>query len=673
MSDARTEFFASGATGAKPKASRDDFFAGKVNVDDFDTPVDLDAQRIIKGRGFKGSLDPEAIRTSTFNPAVGAGEAAAQVGSGLASNVGGGLAGLLNFGWNHSPIGLLAHKLGVPEADSADVVNAITDAGTYQPRTESGQEVAGAIAGPANPLNWPGMAGGAMADSAADAGAPAWVSTGLRVAPDAIATLAGMRGVRSVSPGEAPSAAMRQSAREVIDKPSVQETLNRKAGSQSMGAAGAAVDLQKLSPALRVEVEKAVQQTGGAVNEQAMARQVQADSLPVKVPMSEGQVLGDARLISEERNARGKTPGAVEAFEGQNKALTENLRAFRDTAGEDVFSTNPVEHGDTLIGRYKAIDEARNADIGTKYEALRDAAGGEFPLDTQALQANVRAALKKQLASNNAPPDIMGAIDEAATSGKISLEEFETLRTRLSSIQRTASDGQVRHAAGVIRDQVEKLPLAPGAESLKGLADTARAAARERFQALEADPAYKAAVEDSTAPDAFVRKFVINGTRDNVAKLSEAMGPDASASQTLKVATIDHLRQAAGIDGGYNGKFSQAGYNKALRALEPKLGALVDSELAEHMQNLGDVARYSQFQPEGAFVNNSNTFVALAGDKVASLAEGAGNYAAPGMGLGTLVRERAAARAAAKKVKKSWGPGAGLTKLSELQKLKEPK
>lgn len=682
----RGDFFAEAsksATPSKPLPKRGDFFSGAVKDEDLDTADTALQKAAVRGKGY---MDAEAIRRGGYNPFTDSAvaEVPAGINKGVADLLGMPVDALLNagnlasagMGYLHSKItGKAAPEwlYGPQNADNIPLTGAWNEQAL---NTAIGEDVtsvrnpgdltarlvhAGASGIPASIAGGPSapsIASG-VAGSAAAAGAS---ELGLDPATQSVAAALAGHGVTRI-PKAAPAPT----------KPTAQEILDKKASGQSMGAAGASVDLQKLSPALRTEVEKAVVKTGGAVNEQALARQIQADSLPVKVPMSEGQVLGDGRLISEERNARGKTPGAVEAFEGQNKALTENLRVFRDTAGEDVFSTNPVEHGDTLIGRYKAIDDARNQVIGEKYQAVRDAAGGEFPIDTQVLQSNVRAALKKQMSTNSAPPDVMAALDEAAATGKMSFEDFETLRTNLSRIQREASDGQVRHAAGVIREQIEQLPMNEGASGLKGLADEARNAARERFQALDADPAYKAAVDGSTPPDKFVQKFVINGTRDNVARLSEAMGPDATSAQTLKVATIDHLRQAAGIDGSYNGKFSQAGYNKALRALEPKLGSLVDTALAEHMTNLGDVARYSQFQPEGSFVNNSNTFVASAAEKAAALAENAGNYAMPGLGVGTLVRERVAKRAAEKKVKKSWGPGAGLTRLSDLTKLKEPK
>jgi hypothetical protein len=162
-----------------------------------------------------------------------------------------------------------------------------------------------------------------------------------------------------------------------------------------------------------------------------------------------------------------------------------------------------------------------------------------------------------------------------------------------------------------------------------------------------------------------VQKFVINGTRDNVARMSDTMKGDETATQTLKVATLDHLRQAAGIDGSYNGNFSQAGFNKALRALEPKIGSLLDPQLAEHVQNLGDVARYSQLQPEGHFVNNSNTFTALAAHGADAL-EGVANVKAGGLPVGTLIRKHITDRKGRKAAAKTFAPGSGLTRLSDL-------
>jgi hypothetical protein len=77
----------------------------------------------------------------------------------------------------------------------------------------------------------------------------------------------------------------------------------------------------------------------------------------------------------------------------------------------------------------------------------------------------VRAALKKDLATSKAPSDVMALLEERAAAGSMTLEDFESLRTSLSRTQRSASDGQERHAAGVIRNQIEAMPLQPAPSS----------------------------------------------------------------------------------------------------------------------------------------------------------------------------------------------------------------
>lgn len=664
----RGDFFESASKSAKkdkPPPTRADFFSG----------ADIDpAQKVSRTEAEKKALlekypDP-------FKKATDVADAIYQMGSSVLATPIAGLAGMGTAATN---------ALGITDTPAADVIEKVSGALTYQPHTEEGRDVASNIASPdVNPLAVPGALGADWADTATEHGAPPWLATAIRTGPDALVAALGLRGAlsrRAVSPGEAPSAPISEPTNAYARAPDgapldAQAALNKSASGQSMGAAGAAVDLKTLSQKLRANVEKAVADMGGNLSEEqisAIARYKRAESLPVPVHMTEGQALSDSRLISLERNARGKHEKYTKGFDAQDQALTENLRVMRDESGPDVFSTNATEHADTLIARYKAIDEARNADIGAKYEALRDAAGGAFPVDAPALLANVKAALKKDLATSNAPPDVIRALEEHAASGTMTLEDFEGLRTSLARTQRSASDGQVRHAAGVIRNQIEAMPLQAGAEQLKGLADTARAAARDRFQALEADPAYKAAVNDSTPPDAFVRKFVIGGTRDNVARLSAAMADDATATQTLKVATIEHLRDAARIDRDYKGTFAQKGYNTALNALEPKLGSLLDAKTAETMRELGATAFDIVHRPAGAFVNESNTHVAAAAAHAADALEGALNYKTGGIPIASHIRKQINEAKVVKQAERTFEPGSGLTRLSGLAKLKEPK
>lgn len=441
---------------------------------------------------------------------------------------------------------------------------------------------------------------------------------------------------------------------------------------QSMGAAASAPRLHSLSPELQQGVRAAVQQTGGAVPPETLARHVEADSLPVKMQLTEGQATQDPQTISQEMNTRGRTPEMVSRLNQQNQQLIDNVRELRDRVGPDVFTTNPVDHGASLIESYKAKDAPIKADITAKYKALEDANGGQFPLDTNGFVKSADAALSKALKSNSVPSDLAANLNEFRNGRQMTFEDFESLRSDAADAARTSTDGRQRAAAGIIRDQLEKMPLTEEAAKLKPLADAARSAAKARFDALDADPAYEAAVHGTVPEDRFVQRFITgpSATRNGVTTMRQNLADDPTATQTMGVATLDHLRQSAGIDPMGNGNFTQAGFNKALTALDPKLQSLVDPKTVEHLGTLGNVARYTQTQPRGSYVNNSNTLVGALAEHGKSLAEGAANtfLGARVIPVGTMVREAAQKRAAAKATARSLAPGAGLTRLSDVAK-----
>jgi hypothetical protein len=116
---------------------------------------------------------------------------------------------------------------------------------------------------------------------------------------------------------------------------------------------------------------------------------------------------------------------------------------------------------------------------------------------------------------------------------------------------------------------------------------------------------------------------------------------------------------------GENGNFTQAGYNRALKNLDDvkNLEQIFTPEIASELKTLGNVARYTQAQPRGGFINNSNTLVGALAER-AKQGIGAGvetglNVVVPGLQLGTTVMEMRARRANAAEVKKALELGAG--------------
>jgi|LakMenEpi03Aug12_release.lakeMendotaPanAssembly.Ray.scaffolds.fasta_scaffold11424_30 hypothetical protein len=452
----------------------------------------------------------------------------------------------------------------------------------------------------------------------------------------------------------------------------MQQQFQAKGGLQSAGAAAttdqATVNamLSKVSPELQNEIRST---PINQLNMPALERHVEADTLPVPVRLTRGQATQDINLLSDEMNMRGKNPDLANRFNEQNGKLIENMNAIRDKAAPDVYGTNYIENAETVINAYKALDDTRTADISAKYKALKDAAGGDFPIDGKQFAVNAEKMLGKDLKTDFLPPAIAKQLERYKNGETMTFENFEAMRTNLAAEMRKAErsgDGNAKTASSIVRTALEELPLSGEAEALKPLANEARSAAKARFDMLKKDPAYDAAVNDAV-PDKFIAKYIIGGNKRDLEALTAQLGKGSEGHQAVSAAVVNYLKDKAGVIND-NGNFSQAGYNKALKQLDPRLLELVDGETAQQLRALGNVARYTQAQPRGSYVNQSNTFVAGAKEMAKGGLEKAANVAGFGVvPIGTMTREALANRAAIKQTKESLKPGAG-TKLSDLGK-----
>lgn len=417
------------------------------------------------------------------------------------------------------------------------------------------------------------------------------------------------------------------------------------------------------SPEIVSSIKSAEQK--GILNRTAAENHIAADSLPVPVKLTAGQATEDVNLLSQEKNARAKDPARAQLFNEQNKALKENINAIRDQAAPDVFDANHVEAGGSLIEAYKAKDAADREVISSAYKDLADANGGQLPIDGKAFVAHANAELGKQMKGAYLPKETQTIMNQILTGEQpMTMENFENLRTILGNDARKferAGDGNAAHAVSIVRDALENMPLTEEASQLKPLADKARTLAKQRFDKLKSDPAYNAAVNDKIPKDDFIKKFVINGKKDHVAAMKDNLAGDEVAQQTISHGAINYLKSRAGIVND-EGNFSQAGYNKALESLRPKLDMLVDQKTASNLDKLGKTARLTQQQPTGSYVNNSNTFVNQISELGKTSVEMKANFMAGGLPVGTMVRQFAGRKAAAEEAKRFMQPGGGIEK-----------
>ena len=520
--------------------------------------------------------------------------------------------------------GLFGGKYGTPQGarEAQAYAGEVSQALTYQPRMEEGQEAIGDFAKKFDASKLAGLG------------------------PSEGVSLAGvMAGPTVARPN------MRPQLRAVPQQMA------------SVGAAGAtpAEQVANLASRASPEVQALVQKVGaGKVNPAVLERVVEGESLPVPVRLTRGQATQDPGFISTEQNLRGKQEQIRNRFTEQNNALIENTNAIRDKAAPDVYATTNPEIGQLVIDAYTAKDAAKNAQVTKAYQALRDANGGAFPVDGVAMVDAADKALHKGLLFDHVPPAVRKTLDRLRDGQSMTFENFESLRTNLARIQRShTADGNEKAAAGVIRTAMEELPMPAGAEHLKPLADAARQAARERFAAIEADPAYKAVVGGKASADKFIDKFVISADLKNVDTMKKALAHDPAAQQALAAGTINHLKRNAGIVDNA-GNFSQAGYNKALENLRPKLGVIFEPEQRIQVETLGRVARYTQAQPRGSYVNTSNTMTAALAEHAKGGAEIAGNAVVPGFNLGSIARRFGGRYMENRELENVLQPGAGI-------------
>jgi len=571
---------------------------------------------------------------------VGAGEAGLTALSGtIAAPVSalGGVVGSLTSGQYGTPQGIQAGQ---------EMARRLQEGGTYQPRTQQGQQYVQNLQRAFEASKLP----------------PVGVPEAMGFAPLASPAVQQAKGTLQQYASEIRPTAPQQ----------MQQQFQAKGGMQSAGAAAttdqATVNamLAKVSPELQNEIRST---PVNQLNMPALERHVEADTLPVPVRLTRGQATQDINLLSDEMNMRGKNPDLANRFNEQNGKLIENMNAIREKAAPDVYGTNHIENAETVINAYKALDDTRTADISAKYKALRDAAGGDFPIDGKQFAVNAEKMLGKDLKTDFLPPAIAKQLDRYKNGETMTFENFEAMRTNLAAEMRKAErsgDGNAKAASSIVRTALEDLPLSGEAETLKPLANEARSAAKARFDMLKKDPAYEAAVNDA-APDKFINKYIIGGNKRDLEALTAQLGKGSEGHQAVSAAVVNYLKDKAGVIND-NGNFSQAGYNKALKQLDPRLLELVDGETAQQLRALGNVARYTQAQPRGSYVNQSNTFVAGAKEMAKGGLEKAANVAGFGVvPIGTMTREALAKRASAQQTKESLKPGAG-TKLSDLGK-----
>lgn len=316
-----------------------------------------------------------------------------------------------------------------------------------------------------------------------------------------------------------------------------------------------------------------------------------------------------------------------------NKLLTGQLNNLGAGAADDAYAG-----GQRVIGALERRDQKARDVIGKLYDRARDSQGRSAALDHVTFTNRANDLLDYENVGSFLTPDIRNKLNKFADGSiPLTVEIAEQFKTGIGRLQRSSTDGNVRYALGVVRQALDETPLLgqgaqpqPGAGGLSTVNgwqslgqeaidafNKARRVNRSYMGVVEKTPALQA-VRDGVEPDKFVQQFIVGAGKDStfsaVAQLKHAIKADPAALQSVREQIAAHLKSRA-LNGADDelGRFSQAGYNKALNAIgDRKLRLFFSKPEIDQMKAVGRVAGYEQFQPVGSAVNNSNTAAASA-------------------------------------------------------------
>jgi hypothetical protein len=592
---------------------------------------------------------------------VGAGETALTFGTaatgGTLGTIGGVLKGLSEQ--------ILSGQFGTPEAMKA-VEQAAAAGGqalTYQPRTETGQEMAqsaGQFLATALPPVLPVVAAPGQLVQATRQAAPVVQATARRGAT-AAQQAARATGQVVARPVQAATTAVRETlgiepaapspAR--VTTPSVVTTA---APGESMGTA--------LSPAVAGRGS-----VGAAATPEVLRRTATAEGLPVPVTLTKGAATRDAQQLAfEKEQIKSDLGGPLrQRAEENNLQLLQNfdnLIEMTDAQLMDLSSTGgavvkSLTEGLTAAknktrAAYKAAEKAGELENNVTLNSVIGYINENIPEGD--LAPVLRAARSKAIAVGAAVQDENGNL----VAQPVTLKQAESLR---QTFQRAGFEGADQFHGGSLRRVFDTETEGMGGDLYKKARATRIEQARKyenRAIVARLIKNRKGMEDPQVASDQVFRKSILNSSPDEITFLKRVLltsGQDGQqAWKELQGATVRHLRDEAtkgmGMDSQDRPLISPAKLHQTVKALDAngRLDVMLGKQNAQIVRDLDDVVRYVTTVPPGTLVNTSGT----AGTLMAAIAEAGATGALTGLplpvatGLRQIVKMRKEGRTKAK-------------------------
>ena len=608
-------------------------------------------QKSAVGQAFQDAFDNIVMRPKDpgiLANAIGAGEAGLTTASGALAYPLGAVAGIGGT--------LLSGKYGTQEGIQAGgkVAGDVASALTYQPRTQQGQGIVQNLQqlfeqSKLPPVGLPEAAGfapvvGAASEQARNLKQPpqalglqSIVQPGLRPASEVPAV---MRKPANMTPQqiadvqaafEAKKAGLAPPVEPVAPiAPTVAPISTAPAGSAGAAAATDSARIAELLSRASPELQDATKQIvaqGEKVNPQQLENRVKAEQFGIK--LTEGEASQDLGKLSEEYNSIKQNPAMADHLASIPKKLSDAFKQIREKVAPDVNEPDPVKAANMALETMVQQDAAMRENISNKYKAAADLNGGELPLSGSNFVNTANATLKE--ANPNLyrflPPEIQGILDDLKSNGNMSYNDFEYYRTILGNEERAAKRAgkdNVAFAVSKVRDALESTPMSEASAPVKAAYDSARKSAKDRFDLIKNNNAFKTAIADTRTPEeinlgvlhpaanTFVDKFYSHKTPDvQIRRLIDQVGQNSESHQGLNAAVIDQIAKASGVKGSLNDVISQAALNKQIRTIyKTNLGTMMPPEGVGLLNDLADVAALTEHTGAGKYSNVSKTAIA---------------------------------------------------------------
>lgn len=586
---------------AKPQSTTSDI----PLFDDQGNPIEADAQQ----QKPSGEVNPLNM--------LGPAEAALAAGTGAISSLAGAGAGVVKSIANGD------YFAGKGPQVVEQTMQDFAQAGTYQPRTQAGQDIIGVV-GEASELLPPVVAGFSPAQMAI-AGQSARAAS--QVAP-------------TVTKGAA------QSVAQVLPQ------MSQQGSARSIGAA----------------------ETAGGMEAQRIAR---AEALPVPIKLTKGQATQDfAQQQFERETAKQAEEGAPirQRMQEQNQALVQSFDAYLDDIGtelpETAYKLQTGQKVDEALRKRAAADKAK---IRVAYKEAEKSGETNEPVSLSPLAdylnenraeaglAPIMQAVAKQLEVQGVGGGSLA--DGTLQIGEMTLNQAERLRKSINKFSSGADANNLR-VAGELKQLIDESTEGAGGEKYQAARKLRKQYADnyERIGIVKNILGTKRGSSDrQIALENIVDKVVTNGSVEDlsqVRRLLQTQGADGMAAwREMQASTIRHIRDEAtkgvGRDPNGNPLISPAQLNRTIMALDKngKLEKVFGKKGAEQLKDMNDIAK-DVFVAQPNAVNTSNTSSAILAAMDMMMTAGAG-VPTPILSGIKFSRDAAKRRALDKKVKEA--------------------